>query len=448
MIRALSSLRAPLAPGCHAVCAAWWRQPFSSDLPRGRCCGSRGALAFSRVCLGCDGREPLVEPLAGSHETGRHGGSRSSSATSCVTSMASVRSAVAQIVCRGCHFLRAVLTTLVMGVRLGLFSLLLLVPFLRVGRKYFVDSRISRGIRFGARPRQLLDIYCPEGAPSRECEGYPVVVAVMGGAWVIGHRAWNAQLGQRVMDAGAIMVAIDYRNYPFSCVADMLEDLDAGLAWVFQNVASYGGDPTNVVLTGQSAGAHLTSLLLLRRSLQEAQNEADDPEAAAASEAAVERLAAGPHAGAWSPRDLRGYVGVSGPYCMSALAQRLEARWLGSWLLWRVCAGNLDEWSPLALVQSEAWRAVGPRAAAARLPKMKLFHGAKDKTVPASSSVEFAAALQREGVQAEDYQIQLLLPFLRLPGGAVCDDWLRTLPPLRPMFPRMVIRLASRLMPF
>jgi len=154
---------------------------------------------------------------------------------------------------------------------------------------------------------------------------------------------------------------------------------------------------------------------------------------------------------------------------MSALAQRLEARWLGSWLLWRVCAGNLDEWSPLALVQSEAWRAVGPGAAAARLPKMKLFHGAKDKTVPASSSVEFAAALQREGVQAEadvrlelhhadviiegpmcgeDYQIQLLLPFLRLPGGAVCDDWLRTLPPLRPMFPRMVIRLASRLMPF
>lgn len=464
MIRAISSFRPPLAPSCRAACAAWWPRPHLCDNPRGSCCGGQGVLARSRACLRCDGLEPLVGPLAGSQKS-----RRCSSSASGATSTVSMRAAAVQIVCRGFYCLRAVLTMLVMSIRLGLFSLLLLVPFLRVGRKYFADPRISRGIRFGAKPRQLLDIYCPEGAPSRGGEAYPVVVAVMGGAWVIGHRAWNAQLGQRVMDAGVIMVALDYRNYPFSCVPDMLEDLDAGLAWVFQNVASYGGDPTNVVLTGQSAGAHLSSLLLLRRSMQEAQDAIEDPEVAAASEGAAERITVNANGGAWSPRDLRGYVGVSGPYCMPALAKRLEERWLGSWLLWRVCAGDLDAWSPAALLQSEPWRAAGPGAAAARLPRMKLFHGAKDKTVPASNSVDFAAALLQEGAQAEadvrpelyhadviiegpmrgeDHQIQLLLPFLRPPGGVDCDDWLRTLPPLRPMFPRPVIALASKVMPF
>merc|ERR1719171_2305496 len=86
--------------------------------------------------------------------------------------------------------------------------------------------------------------------------------------------------------------------------------------------------------------------------------------------------------GAWSARDLRGYVGVSGVYSLHAVARRLEARWIGSWLLQCMCpSGDLDEFSPTAVLQSESWRAVG-RLAAGRLPPMLLFHGEKDKTVP------------------------------------------------------------------
>merc|ERR1719188_1774969 len=118
-----------------------------------------------------------------------------------------------------------------MSLRLALFALLLLPAFLRVGFQYCRDPRIHRGVRFGDGRRQYADIYVPAEASAVNegaGPGVPVVIAVMGGAWVIGHRAWNAQLGRRLMDAGVLVFAIDYRNFPVGRASDMVEDLDAG----------------------------------------------------------------------------------------------------------------------------------------------------------------------------------------------------------------------------
>lgn len=45
----------------------------------------------------------------------------------------------------------------------------------------------------------------------------------------------------------------------------MLEDVNTGIAWVMEHVASFGGDPSNVTLVGQSAGAHLGALALFHQ---------------------------------------------------------------------------------------------------------------------------------------------------------------------------------------
>ncbi|OLP75329.1 putative isoprenylcysteine alpha-carbonyl methylesterase ICME, partial [Symbiodinium microadriaticum] len=53
----------------------------------------------------------------------------------------------------------------------------------------------------------------------------PVVVAVMGGAWTIGHRLWNVLLAARLAEAGAMVVAVDYRNSEYNFVWSILTDL-------------------------------------------------------------------------------------------------------------------------------------------------------------------------------------------------------------------------------
>lgn len=42
----------------------------------------------------------------------------------------------------------------------------------------------------------------------------------------------------------------------------MLHDCDSAFQWVADNIEQYGGDPANVVIVGQSAGAHISSLCL------------------------------------------------------------------------------------------------------------------------------------------------------------------------------------------
>ena len=46
-------------------------------------------------------------------------------------------------------------------------------------------------------------------------------------------------------------------------IADMLEDVNTGIAWVLERCAAYGGDPARVYLIGQSCGAQLGTLALI-----------------------------------------------------------------------------------------------------------------------------------------------------------------------------------------
>lgn len=361
-----------------------------------------------------------------------------------------------------CRCLRGVGVVLVFTIRLTIFSILLLVPFLRVGFKYFCDRRIKRGIRSAPGCRNYVDLYIPAEAMAAQdgtAPKVPVVIAVMGGAWVIGHRAWNAQLGQRLMDAGILMVAVDYRNWPCGRVPSMVNDLDEGIAWVFKNVARYGGDPKNVVLTGQSAGAHLTAMLLLELSMARAKDEVNDLENGTSGKFR--------DAHAWSPIDLKAYVGVSGVYHLPLTQKRLDERWINSELLNLIVpGGDVERYSPALLLRSEAWCTLGRRPAR-HMPPILLFSGGKDQTVPPANSEVFADALLDSGIGAsvqvgpglahaeviiegpmrgEDHQLLLLLPFLL--GDAGSKACLNSIPKLKPMYPLCIINLASRIMPF
>jgi acetyl esterase/lipase len=60
---------------------------------------------------------------------------------------------------------------------------------------------------------------------------------------------------------GWVCVAMNYRLSPKATWPDHLVDCKRAIAWIREHVAEYGGDPDYIVVTGGSAGGHLTAMV-------------------------------------------------------------------------------------------------------------------------------------------------------------------------------------------
>lgn len=143
--------------------------------------------------------------------------------------------------------------------------------------------RAQTGIRYGAHPRHQLDVYRPLDAAAA-----PVIVFFYGGNWNSGERADYRFVATALAAQGYIAVLPDYRLYPQVRYPDFLTDGAQAVRWVFDHLASLGGDPQRVFLMGHSAGAYNAAMLTLNPLYLRA--------------AGVE------------PRHVRGFIGLAGPY--------------------------------------------------------------------------------------------------------------------------------------
>jgi para-nitrobenzyl esterase len=105
--------------------------------------------------------------------------------------------------------------------------------------------------------------------PAHGGEGLPVMVWIHGGGYVIGSKDAPVQDGSAFARDGVICIAINYRLgvegfLPIPGVPTNLglRDQIAALEWVRDNVAGFGGDPGNVTVFGESAGAMAIANLL------------------------------------------------------------------------------------------------------------------------------------------------------------------------------------------
>jgi acetyl esterase/lipase len=129
---------------------------------------------------------------------------------------------------------------------------------------YLRDRRVERvrNIQYapGAGRRHRLDVYRPRAG----AEKAPVLLQIHGGAWVIGDKGQQGlPLMLHLAAQGWVCVANNYRLSPRSKFPDHLVDCKLALRWVREHVAEYGGDPDFVVVTGGSAGGHLSAQLAL-----------------------------------------------------------------------------------------------------------------------------------------------------------------------------------------
>jgi acetyl esterase/lipase len=130
-----------------------------------------------------------------------------------------------------------------------------------VARRRYVEK--TNVVSYGPHGRaNLADIWRRSDLP-RDGKA-PVLVQVPGGAWVIGWRRPQAYpLMSHLAARGWVCVSLNYRVSPMHTWPDHIVDVKRALAWVKENIASYGGDPNFVAITGGSAGGHLSALAAL-----------------------------------------------------------------------------------------------------------------------------------------------------------------------------------------
>lgn len=121
-------------------------------------------------------------------------------------------------------------------------------------------ERISN-IPYGENARHYLDIYRSRQPSQSPC---PVMLQIHGGAWILGHKAQQAQpLMHHMAQRGWLCVAINYGLSPKQQFPDHLIDVKRALVWIKNHIHQYGGDPRFIICTGGSAGGHLAMLLAL-----------------------------------------------------------------------------------------------------------------------------------------------------------------------------------------
>jgi len=117
--------------------------------------------------------------------------------------------------------------------------------------------------------RARLDVYRRRDVDLRDA---PVLIQVHGGGWTIGDKSQQGLiLMNRMAARGWVCVAMNYRLAPKHPFPAQIEDVKRAIAWTREQIASYGGDPSYLVITGGSAGGHLAALAALTPAVAEYQ---------------------------------------------------------------------------------------------------------------------------------------------------------------------------------
>lgn len=208
-------------------------------------------------------------------------------------------------------------------------------------------------IAYGEDPRQRLDVYVPR----QPHEDAPVVVFFYGGSWNSGDRGDYRFVGEALASQGIVTVLADYRLYPQVRYPLFLEDGARAVAWTRAHIHEFSGNPERLFLMGHSSGAYNASMLALDARWLGAVG--------------------------MSPAELRGWIGLAGPYDFLPI-KNPEVRPVFFW--------------PDSPPQSQPIRHVSHRA-----PPALLIAASRDGLVdPARNTGGLARKLRESGVAVQD----------------------------------------------
>jgi arylformamidase len=106
---------------------------------------------------------------------------------------------------------------------------------------------------YGLKPIEALDLFATSKPDA------PINVFIHGGAWRARSAKDYAFMAEMYVRAGAHWIALDFDGIEGTNgdLLPMADQVRRGVAFVYKNARSFGGDPNRIYVSGQSSGAHL-----------------------------------------------------------------------------------------------------------------------------------------------------------------------------------------------
>ena len=129
------------------------------------------------------------------------------------------------------------------------------------GQKF--DCQTFFDLSYGTHERQIVDLCVPNDASG----DLGLVLFVHGGAWIAGDKeSYEGGMNYGASDLGIATASVNYRYISEDVdLLDVLDDIDAALAVIRKKGAEVGVNINKVLLTGDSAGGHLSLLYAYAR---------------------------------------------------------------------------------------------------------------------------------------------------------------------------------------
>jgi arylformamidase len=109
---------------------------------------------------------------------------------------------------------------------------------------------------YGPTPGEKLDIF-----PARKGDG-SALMFIHGGYWRSLDKRDFAYLAPAWVDAGVSLVLVNYDMCPTVTVEEIVRQMLRASAWLYRHAEEYGMDEDRLFVSGHSAGAHLTAMMM------------------------------------------------------------------------------------------------------------------------------------------------------------------------------------------
>lgn len=114
-------------------------------------------------------------------------------------------------------------------------------------------------ISYDQHPETVLDVYSPASAGAKK---RPAVIVIHGGGWVNGEKKVMIEnFVEPYLNKGFVVINVEYRLAKAAIAPAAVQDVLNAAEWVRKNSDKYNIDSKRLIVTGSSAGGHLSLMV-------------------------------------------------------------------------------------------------------------------------------------------------------------------------------------------